>query len=754
MRSKFLVCFTRALFASILTLGIYAVPAISQEQGEEDVPVEAEEVEDTEQPAEEVDETEQPDDTEAPEETPVPVENEMKPSTGQISVPLQGSGLVGRNNNLSVNKNTLELGTVEVGDSQAGKLVVTHTGAAGAPAIEIREAELFGQSAEEFTTDFGGFQSLSPGESIDVSVTLEPVSPGKKAAGLRLSIAGATSPYVLLFNGQARFPLTSDLGSSDEDVNLGQVIQNSPANGNFILSNQGEQDAPLINISAISLSGINADEFTIDFQPTALAPGEELDVGVSLATDTTGFKSASAEIFHDGNNAALQIGLSGTVNSPQSIAVNFSVSAVDTDKQLDNPTTLQFGPDNKLYVGEMDGWIHIFDIVRSGKNNYDAKLDQTIDLIKNVPNHNDDGTKNFANKRLLTGLHVAGSAANPVIYAASSDPRQAAGPSGNDSNLDTNSGILHKLSKNGNNWTKQDLVRGLPRSEENHVANGLVLVGNKIYINIGGNTNEGVPSNNFAELPEYALSAAVLEIDLNIINNTTYDIPTLDGPADEFDPFGGHDGLNQAKLVENGPIEIFTSGMRNAYDIVYTQAKRFYVWDNGPNTSWGGQPGADCLNTIDNGGSKSQDGLHLISKGYYGGHPNPTRGNKNNTFGGQSPIEGDANPEECEYLLPGPASGALTLNNPSTNGLDEYVASNFGGAMKNDLLAVALNGTLYRVELNNAGNNVTSKSILSDDVGGSPLDVTTQGDADDFPGTIWVADFFGSKLYVLEPADY
>ena len=51
---------------------------------------------------------------------------------------------------------------------------------------------------------------------------------------------------------------------------------------------------------------------------------------------------------------------------------------------------------------------------------------------------------------------------------------------------------------------------------------------NVLYVAYGGNTNAGAPSNNFALLPEVALSAAVLSIDLDAIGNTTYDIPTLD----------------------------------------------------------------------------------------------------------------------------------------------------------------------------------------------------------------------------------
>ena len=122
------------------------------------------------------------------------------------------------------------------------------------------------------------------------------------------------------------------------------------------------------------------------------------------------------------------------------------------------------------------------------------------------------------------------------------------------------------------------------------------------------------------------------------IGNGTYDLPTLDDPAqpgtnDNNDPFGGNNGDNQAKLVAGGPVQIYSPGYRNAYDLVLTEAGRLYVTDNGPNAGWGGQPGGGCVNNTVNGGNTYQDQLHYVpNKGYYGGHPNPVRGNKNNTF--------------------------------------------------------------------------------------------------------------------------
>ena len=273
----------------------------------------------------------------------------------------------------------------------------------------------------------------------------------------------------------------------------------------------------------------------------------------------------------------------------------------------------------------------------------------------------------------------------------------------------------------------------------------------------------GAPSNNFARLPEVALSAAILEIDINNLPSIPYDLPTLDdedraGVNDNNDPFGGNNGKNQAKLVQGGPVQIFSPGYRNAYDLVMTEAGRLYTVDNGPNMNWGGEPVGNCTNDRDDAGYSRQDGFHYVShKGYYAGHPNPTRGNKNNTFNDsnpQTPIEIAANAVECNYLWPGKTDQALITFTHSTNGIDEYTASNFGGAMTGDLLTVSYDRALYRLELNSAGDKLLSKSKLVDESGTVPLDVTTQGDQDIFPGTIWVADWSKNAITVYEPNDY
>jgi hypothetical protein len=441
------------------------------------------------------------------------------------------------------------------------------------------------------------------------------------------------------------------------------------------------------------------------------------------------------------------------------------------------PTTLQWGPDGRLYVGHFNGTIRAYTVTRDGANDYRVTGTETIAHVSNITNHDDDGTVNSSvDTRLLLGIVVTGSAQNPVIYATSSDPRIGAGSGGGDLNLDTNSGTLSRLTWNGSAWNHTILVRGLPRSEENHGPNGIVLDEgtNTIYWAYGGNTNKGGPSFKFANLPEYAYSAAILSVDLDAIGNSTYDMPTLNDPdransggGDVGDPFGGNDGANMAKITAGSPVQVYAPGFRNPYDVmiatVGNHAGKMYTSDNGPNTSWGDTPAGEgtsnCTNaSVNESQTGSNDALHLVTAGYYGGHPNPTRGNDANTFnGGESPIVVE-NPVECDYR-PSKTSEttSISLLPNSSNGIAEYTTDNFDGAMRGDLVLAAYGPSkIVRISLDASGTAVTLRddnfATFAEPV--KPLDITTMGATEDFPGTIWFTGFATDKIYVMEPDDF
>ncbi|TNC74607.1 Ig-like domain-containing protein [Rubellimicrobium roseum] len=489
-----------------------------------------------------------------------------------------------------------------------------------------------------------------------------------------------------------------------------------------------------------------------------------------------------------------------SVESPDQVAFTTVSLTGIPDKSY---TSIQFGPDGRLYASSRFGEIFAIDVEQrvdaSGKIiGYAATRVETINLINTIPNHNDDGTLNTAiTNRQVTGIVVAGTADRPVIYVGSSDPREGGGSGGGkgDTGLDTNSGVLSRLSWNGALWEKVDLVRGLPRSEENHSTNGLALTtdpetGHKVLLVAqGGHTNAGAPSVNFAYSNEYALSAAILEVDLTVLESGTgaysvktdgahryvYDIPTVLGPV-----FGGQDGLNQARLVAGGPVQVYSSGYRNPYDVVVTEAGEVYTIDNGANQGWGGLPDGEGttnvtnkIPTLDPNGSKSVNNLdhleYIPQAGYYAGHPNPVRANPTGagvTYTSASGTEtwtqrppgtwppvdpGLSFPEDGDFRLPGVEDDALVTWAVSTNGLDEYTASNFGGALKGSLIAAAFDSSIYRIDVDPTKSGATKEAIASG-LSGTPLDVIAQGDFDRFPGTIWIAYVAGtSDIQVLVP---
>ncbi|TCJ12683.1 hypothetical protein EPD60_15605, partial [Flaviaesturariibacter flavus] len=492
-----------------------------------------------------------------------------------------------------------------------------------------------------------------------------------------------------------------------------------------------------------------------------------------------------------------------------------------------NPTSLQFGPDNRLYIAEQAGFIRIHTIRRNGPNDYVTTAFETISLINAIPNHDDNGVVNASEThRQITGILVTGTAANPVIYVSSSDYRAATG-AGLETNLDTNSGIISMLTWNGSAWVKMDLVRGLPRSEEYHSVNGMQLDGqtNTLFVAVGGHTNAGSPSTNFNYTCEYALSAAILSINLNAImalptkgsgnNAYKYDLPTLDDPtrannpdgSDVNDPFGGNDGLNQAMLVPGGPVQIYSSGYRNAYDIVLTKARKLYTIDNGANQGWGGYPAGEGTANVTNnyvpgepgsttptaneGTVNNLDNFHYIGNidtyvpgSYYAGHPNPIRANPagaglythDGTTGvfrtsttGANPLPANwppvpvsmADPRQGDFRMPGTEDGSPLTFTSSTNGITEYTASNFNGALKGCLLAAEYNGTIALIKLTADGTGVTNardpmtklnqEPDFASNFGATPLDLVAQGDNDIFPGTVWAITYGADAVTIFEP---
>jgi len=339
-------------------------------------------------------------------------------------------------------------------------------------------------------------------------------------------------------------------------------------------------------------------------------------------------------------------------------SISFGVVGL-SGESVTNPTALDFSKTGNptLFVAQQDGTIWRLEIER--QDNGGALSDFVVtsstmisDIKTGTPNYNDDGTTYASATRQMTGLVTTTDAnGNDVLYVNSSDARIAVG---NDANLGTNSSQIHKLTLNpqtGAVISNVAIVRGLPRSEENHSVNGFDIAidpitgHNMLWVAVGANTNNGAPGNNFAGTIDYPYSGSILKIDLDILEGYdvrtdgnggqfVLDLPTLDDPtrsnidltglnilnpndAPNFslddngtgtngqlnpDWAGGNNGLNAAKIADkvlvsdggqlqfvDNPLLIHSPGYRNPYDVLVTQNNEVFTWDNGPNTGWGGQ---------------------------------------------------------------------------------------------------------------------------------------------------------------------
>jgi N-acetylneuraminic acid mutarotase/glucose/arabinose dehydrogenase len=426
-----------------------------------------------------------------------------------------------------------------------------------------------------------------------------------------------------------------------------------------------------------------------------------------------------------------------------------------------NPTTLTFAPDGRLVVTELNGLIHLYTVEAAPEGGYRVAATETLTFVRDLPNHNDDGTPHAVQQRMLTGLLAVGTPENPVLYVSSSDYRVSYDTFlgfNEETGVDTNSGVITRLTWDGAAWQALDIVRGLPRSGYNHATNGMALdtATNTLLVAQGSNTNAGTPLDTFYEsVPEYALTNAVLAVDLDAIGETTYELPTLDDPdrpgnPDPGDPFGGNNGLNQARIVEGGPVSIYAPGYRNLYDIVLTETG-LYGFDNNPNLDWGGTP-IDCTHTPNDLFTGTVPGaLHRITPGSYGGSSNVVRGNASLFPADNSPILAE-DPRQCTFIPPADSESALWPVTDPVQGFTQYTTSAFDGALQGDLLAATWNGgSVNRYMLSEDGLTVLDESILFENFGGRPLDVAVQGDDGPFPGTVWVALFDDSAIAVFTP---
>lgn len=377
---------------------------------------------------------------------------------------------------------------------------------------------------------------------------------------------------------------------------------------------------------------------------------------------------------------------------------------------MTNPTSMVWGPDNRLYVTEMFGKIHALTL-SSAKQ---VTADQVITTL---------------GSRLTLGITVdpASTASNVILWVAHSSPST--------DNGELNSSSVTKLS-GANFATREDVITGLPRAIANHAINSIHFgPDGKLYIANGGNTGAGAPNTantEFGTRAEQPLSAAFLVADVKAT---------------------GFDGSCATPENTYGPspcsVQVFASGLRNMYDFVWHSNGSAYGPDNGLGVTgtFPPKPTAPCEgygNTASwtSGGHNpgaQPDIFHRLIQAKYFGHSNPYRNEcvfKDGHYQSVSP--------SSNYLNPIHTMGMST----SSNGTIEYTSDAFGGQLKGEVLVAnySVGDEIVRIRLSADGASVVEAKQL---VGGfnDPLPLAKGPD-----GTIYVGELGAQRITALIPA--
>ena len=363
-------------------------------------------------------------------------------------------------------------------------------------------------------------------------------------------------------------------------------------------------------------------------------------------------------------------------------------------------TSVEFGPDGKLYASSIGGTITRWDV------NADGTLDKASAEVLALDYFADTG-------RSIIGLAIDPEDPNTIWVTDNAPvPRQ-----GRSEQIPEFSGQVSKITLGADGSFEgavaETYVTGLPRSGGDHVTNSLEFRANPeagvdgapnylLYFTQGSNSAAGAPDNAWGFRPERLLNAAVLELD------HTRGAP--DGGFDvQTEPFEGSDPTFRTPLpfnadgtfpgaydpfADDAVLRIFGEGVRNAYDLVWHSNGQLYVPTNG--TAAGGNSPDDPNTAIDESlsGHKTQfDYLFTVEEGGYYGHPNPLLDNY--VLNGGNPTAGpDLNGQntgiypvgvepDAEYDV----GGVYALGfNKSPNGAVEYTGDAFGANLKGAVL--------------------------------------------------------------------
>jgi mono/diheme cytochrome c family protein len=385
-------------------------------------------------------------------------------------------------------------------------------------------------------------------------------------------------------------------------------------------------------------------------------------------------------------------------------------------------TCVQIGPDHRLYAGADDGRIFRLPINSDGTVG-DAQVITSLQSAE-------------GGKRLLTGFcfDPASTPQEPIVWACH-------GFHGFKDVPDF-TGRVSRL-RGPNLEIVEDVIVGLPRSVRDHLTNQPVFgPDGALYFPQGSNTASGAPDADWGNRPEHLLNAAVLRLDVTKVT-----------PGKPLDARTQDVGGAYEPGAPGAPLTIYATGLRNAYDLLWTSDGHLYVPVNGSSCG-GSAPAGPGVPAIVNLVCSEDDWLFDVKPRKYYGHPNPAQ--RHFVLNGGNPGNRHDASVISQYPLgtkPDPDWQPAVFDfgpHVSADGIIEYRGNAFGGKLDRKLLVCRFNVGADLICLGlGADGKVHSVQTKIPGASGfaNPLDLTEDLQS----GNLYVAEYGGKCITLLRP---
>ncbi|SIS42661.1 Glucose / Sorbosone dehydrogenase [Zobellia uliginosa] len=417
-------------------------------------------------------------------------------------------------------------------------------------------------------------------------------------------------------------------------------------------------------------------------------------------------------------------------------------------------TSLVFGPDHKLYAGEIDGKIKRFQVQPSGE----LRLEHTFKPYGEE--------SKFSIGLAFDPASTFDSLIVWVTYSETSSNWAEFPDSHQDFNGEIWAGCMARLrlSSTTSEVVRNDLIlKELPRfgPNEENFANSIVFgPDRKLYFGQGANTGMGWCDCEEGQAPsrEALLSGTVLCLNtVELPEKLPIVVKTVDGGG-SYDPYD-----------VRAPLKIYATGLRNAYDMVWHSNGQLYTTINGsggnentpssdPKSPYYIPPhpkihytGPKDIPAVIGAQPDQNDFMARVEKGGYYGHPNPLRAEYVLNRGGADVdnyeykgVEADSNFRGFTYDF-GP--------HISPTGIIEYGSDCFNGKLKGCLIVGRLGyQDLVVLKPDGKGYNIVedydgAQMKLTLDSG--PLDLVENRSN----GDIYVSEYGNKTITLFRPTE-